>query len=551
MRDSHPVITKAKIALTLAAAAFAVYAVSLFVGPPPTGRSIIDQFVPIIVPIVAAIICAIQSRRGRRDARAMWSLFALGAASWAAGDVGFTTLDLLGLTPAGTLTIADVGYLGLIVAWFAALLAHPARGGERILGQTIDALTILAIAASLTIEFAIIPIIQNGESLTGTAISLSYPVGDLVLISTLLSLVARLGKLRPATAFISISLASLMLADVLYARLAITDSYVVGLPIDLAWHGAFICIAIASRLELSTASAEPRAHTSNVLIGFLAVPMLILIAMVSDHPGVLLIGAIVVVLLRSARLLVEMRESQMLQRDLERSIEERVAIASTREEFIAAASHQLRTPLTSIRLRLDEVRDLGPGDPVAAEYLDEIDDQIRWLQTMSESLLTLLSGEQQDVRTNVSAAEAVDRVLRRIAAVAEARGIRVNTDVDREALVFASEATFEELIFILVDNAIKYAQRAGAVQVNVLREEDHCVIDVIDDGPGLSDQALTRAFDPFYRGATSQPGFGLGLTIAKRICDAAGASIALTPGADGGTVARVRWPAQVVARAEP
>ena len=114
-----------------------------------------------------------------------------------------------------------------------------------------------------------------------------------------------------------------------------------------------------------------------------------------------------------------------------------------------------------------------------------------------------------------------------------APGLQVSGD--REAL--------RTLARNLVDNAVRYTPRNGAVQVRTLATSDETVLEVIDNGPGIPPEDRERVFDRFYRRAGSQEsGTGLGLAIVKAIADRSGARVALSGAPGGGLKAAVSFP---------
>ena len=212
-------------------------------------------------------------------------------------------------------------------------------------------------------------------------------------------------------------------------------------------------------------------------------------------------------------------------------------------EFVAAASHQLRTPLTAIRLRIDELKSIGLDDPLSAEYLEEMADQVVRLERLSIQLLGLLSAEGTPTPNSVHVDEAVADAIQSVAPLAHRRGVRIDVRTQApDARVNAPAGALEQVLLNLIDNAVKYTN--SYVAVDVSRDNGAIEITVADDGPGVDAQARTRAFDAFYKGPGAGPGFGLGLAIAKRISDASAAAVTLEDDEAGGTLARVRWPAR-------
>ena len=209
-------------------------------------------------------------------------------------------------------------------------------------------------------------------------------------------------------------------------------------------------------------------------------------------------------------------------------------------EFVAAASHQLRTPLTAIRLRIDELRSIGPDDPLSAEYLEEMADQVIRLERLSIQLLRLLSADGSRAAQSVHVDGAVFAAVQSLEPLARRRGVRINVHSQAaDAVVDANAGALEQVLLNLIDNAVKYTR--SHVDVDVVAMNGSVQVAVTDDGPGMGPDARTKAFDAFYKGPQAGPGFGLGLAIAKRICDASGAAVTLDDAPGGGTVARVSW----------
>jgi two-component system OmpR family sensor kinase len=141
------------------------------------------------------------------------------------------------------------------------------------------------------------------------------------------------------------------------------------------------------------------------------------------------------------------------------------------------------------------------------------------------------------------AAIARDAVVSR-AALAAAKSIDLGLARAADAKVQGDPATLAILLANLVDNAIRYTERGGRIDVAVDADANAATLSVADTGPGIPAEERERVFDRFYRGATSEAsGSGLGLSIVKRIADAHRATIALDDPPEGsGVVVRVRFP---------
>jgi signal transduction histidine kinase len=223
--------------------------------------------------------------------------------------------------------------------------------------------------------------------------------------------------------------------------------------------------------------------------------------------------------------------------------------------FMADAAHELRTPLTLIRTRADVSlqQERDPSHYVAA--LGDIAADTERLGQIVEDLLTLArvdAGERPIERESIylddialDAAEAA-RVL------AGTKDVTVVIDEFEEAPVSGDRVLLRQLVMILLDNAIKFTHRGGTVHIAVLDREGRATLSVEDDGPGIPADQLPHVFERFYRGDPARArvagaggtpeGAGLGLSIARWITEAHGATIALTSTFGAGTRAIITFP---------
>lgn len=237
------------------------------------------------------------------------------------------------------------------------------------------------------------------------------------------------------------------------------------------------------------------------------------------------------------------------QRSLARSFNEMTdklsrALTSQRE-FVADASHQLRTPLTGLRLRVEEARTtltLERDIDSACEELDGSLLEVDRLSHIVNELLLLSRAGAPDApsgRVDLGAA-AVDAVARWEAA-AELSGIALAARVERAAVVECAGPDIDRALDSLVENAIQYSPPGAAVQVCARGR----VIEVLDDGPGLAPDELDAVFERFHRGRASRggpAGTGLGLPIARELLRRWNAKTTLgNRSAGGGACARIEF----------
>jgi signal transduction histidine kinase len=238
-------------------------------------------------------------------------------------------------------------------------------------------------------------------------------------------------------------------------------------------------------------------------------------------------------------------EGSREQRSLARSFNvmtERLARAlRAQTEFVADASHQLRTPLTGLRLRIEEAR--ASADPRDAERhldagLQELD---RMSHTIDDLLVLSRTGEREGQGEEVDLAEAATDARRRWARTAAAREIALTAEHDGAGSVWASRADLDRAVDAVLENAIHYTPRGGHVTVRAAA----AAIEVLDDGPGLAPGEEADVFARFHRGRAGRggaPGTGLGLPIARELMRAWGGDAALVNRPEGGTQATLTAP---------
>jgi signal transduction histidine kinase len=210
-------------------------------------------------------------------------------------------------------------------------------------------------------------------------------------------------------------------------------------------------------------------------------------------------------------------------------------VLESQQAFVADASHQLRTPLTALRLRLENLE--GDVSEVAlAGALNEVDRLAR----LVNGLLALARADAAAVPgPPVSAGEAVEKRLQAWSDLAAERGIRLEAVVEEDALARTSSERLDQVLDNLISNALEASPRGSSVLVSAVRAEDAIELHVVDKGPGLSEQDRRRAFDRFWKGQGGS-GSGLGLAIVKRLVVADGGEVELRPAPGGGIDAVVR-----------
>jgi len=238
-------------------------------------------------------------------------------------------------------------------------------------------------------------------------------------------------------------------------------------------------------------------------------------------------------------------EGSREQRSLASSFNEmtdRIArLVSVQRDFVADASHQLRTPLTGLRLRLEEAKAVGSGaaEPEIDAAIDEVD---RLSHTVHELLRLSRAGEREASGASLDLAEIADSALERWRGGASERGISLGRAVvESRGRSWAARPDVERALDALVENALRYSGPGATVTIVSAAGR----IEVLDRGPGLDDDELEIVFERFHRGRCGRagpPGNGLGLSIERELVRAWGGEVLLAPREGGGTIATLVLP---------
>ena len=217
----------------------------------------------------------------------------------------------------------------------------------------------------------------------------------------------------------------------------------------------------------------------------------------------------------------------------------------TQRAFIADAAHELRSPLTALRLQL-QLLDRAPDAPARGEARARLGLAVERAIHLVEQLLTLARSDPQEPAGDL---ESID--LSAVAAqgvtdtheLAMARNIDLGLDAAPNILVRGNAEALRTLVRNLVDNAVRYTPPHGAVRVRCRASAGEALLEVTDSGPGIAAADRERVFDRFYRRAAAQEsGTGLGLAIVKAIAERHNARVLLDEAAGGGLRVAVSFP---------
>jgi heavy metal sensor kinase len=200
--------------------------------------------------------------------------------------------------------------------------------------------------------------------------------------------------------------------------------------------------------------------------------------------------------------------------------------------FSADASHELRTPLTILQLELEGIAHNYRLDPGLVDQVGSALEETHRMSRIVDSLLAISrldAGEVKVDKMPLDLGELAISTAEEMKLLADEKSIALHNRTSSGIHVEADRARLQEVIVNLIDNAIKYTQEGGEVEISVRRELGVALLEVTDNGPGIPPHALPHVFERFYRADKARSresgGAGLGLSIVKAICTAHGAEV--------------------------
>ena len=220
----------------------------------------------------------------------------------------------------------------------------------------------------------------------------------------------------------------------------------------------------------------------------------------------------------------------------------------TRRRFVSDASHELKTPLASIKLLTDSILQNDMDMDTTREFVGDIGDEAERLNRMTAKLLSLtkVDGAEPHDCEIISMSHTVERVVRMLRPVADLQDITIDMDLHGSCPVLILEDDLYQVIFNLVENGIKYNMAGGRITVSLHRADDNAVLRVSDTGMGIPKEALSHIFERFYRvdkaRSRATGGSGLGLAIVRTIVQRNRGEISVSSVPDQGTCFTVTFP---------
>jgi PAS domain S-box-containing protein len=592
-----------------------------------------------------------------------WRLTSLALAFWLAGDLLLAFFQFLE-TDEPVPSLADVAYLAFYPCLAAGLLSFPGAPRDwserRNLG--LDALIAL-IGGTMVIWYLVVgPAVRSDEGFLAVVLSVAYPVGDLVLLSGLAILVLRHPPSHAALRILLAGVALVVVADIGYTRLSLTDRYDRGDWPDLGWLLAEYLFLLAARTQLKVRSGEPdrlpdrfpqpisqlpyaavavgyglllavgwqerRYRLNGLLIGAVALTVVVLIRQVcvvrenrrlagresrlaaivesSDdsviastldgtildwnpgaermygytaedvagfHLGLLCLpertGELCEALARVARGEGHRYETVRVRKDgslidvsstlspirdasgtvvgasgIDRDITDHKRLDVLKDEFIANAAHELRTPLATLtvlgEILASHLQAMTPEQ--VSRSLAALERQGRRANILIANLLDLSQLQGGRMQLTIEPLNLLWTVKGALEAAPPPDTTKVDIAVPADLEVMADAIRLEQIVTNLLTNAYRYG--GDHVTFDAHRDGGAVIVTVTDNGTGVPPELVPRLFEPFTRdlGANSHGGSGIGLALCRRLAEALDGGICYEPAQPHGSSFRVHLP---------
>jgi two-component system phosphate regulon sensor histidine kinase PhoR len=207
-------------------------------------------------------------------------------------------------------------------------------------------------------------------------------------------------------------------------------------------------------------------------------------------------------------------------------------LEAVRRDFVANASHELRSPLTAVRAAAETLRTIDNDAKATARFIELIQRNAERLGNLIDDLLELSRIESRELKLElepINVATAVERALAQHAHRAQIKHITLRHDATGAPAVRADRRALDHVLGNLIDNALKYCPENASVSVVAAAENGLVRISVADTGPGIPSEHVHRIFERFYRVDAGRSrelgGTGLGLSIVKHLVEAMGGAV--------------------------
>ncbi len=205
-------------------------------------------------------------------------------------------------------------------------------------------------------------------------------------------------------------------------------------------------------------------------------------------------------------------------------------LVESQQSFASDASHQLRTPLTALRLRLENAMDAVQDVDATGRSLEQAIEEVQRLQVLVDGLLALARLEGQAMHVDVVEVDPV--IAERVEMwrpLTDERGLELVCSVPAGLKVTAAHGALGQVLDSYLDNAVEFAPEGSRIELRAVLHERSVDFHVVDAGPGMEPGPRAHAFNRFWRGRADGSGTGLGLAIASRLAEVSGGTVRLDP----------------------
>ena len=232
----------------------------------------------------------------------------------------------------------------------------------------------------------------------------------------------------------------------------------------------------------------------------------------------------------------------LLRETAENSEQEKINLSNS----LADISHQIKTPLTSIRIMLDNIEDNPDMDrKTREEFIEDISKQINWISSLAISLLKLAKFDAGAIKMNdqeVNVKKLINHVLSNLAILLDIKNIKIEQKIDDDTIIKADYNWQLEALTNIIKNAIEHSHDNGTIHIDVENNSVFVKIKIRDEGEGIDKKDIKHIFDRFYKAKkSSENSIGIGLSLAKTIIEQENGYIKVDSEVDRGTTFEIKY----------
>lgn len=232
----------------------------------------------------------------------------------------------------------------------------------------------------------------------------------------------------------------------------------------------------------------------------------------------------------------------LLRETAENSEQEKINLSNS----LADISHQIKTPLTSIRIMLDNIEDNPNMDSkTREEFIEDISKQIDWISSLAISLLKLAKFDAGAIKMNdqeINVKKLINNVLSNLAIIIDVKNIKIEQKIDDDTIIKADYNWQLEALTNIIKNAIEHSHDNGTIHIDVENNSMFVKIKIRDEGEGIDKKDIKHIFDRFYKAKkSSENSIGIGLSLAKTIIEQENGYIKVDSEVGKGTTFEIKY----------